>query len=192
MGEAARQDAHRGGDGRSRPSARKRGGGEGGRGALRPARGRPPHSSMEGREAVEPPAGARARGALPPARRPREGDRRRRATDRPSRRRSGRDGAVPSVARVRGRRTARHGADDHPRRHDDRPAAHRAQKARPHRLRPRRAARRSSTTRPTPTRGSRAPACARFLPGSARKASTPRLSIGWRAAPAKPSRRSRI
>ena len=50
---------------------------------------------------------------------------------------------------------------------------------------PTRAARRSSTTHPISTRASRAPACARFSRVSARRALTPRRSIGSRAARAK-------
>src|SRR5271165_6397862 len=135
MGQAARRHAHRGGDRRSWASARRRRGGEGRRQALRPARARASDACMEGRETGEPPAGAGARGALPPARRPREGDWSRCAAHRASCRRSGGDGAVPTVARLWRRGSARYGRNDNARRHADRPAAHRPQKERPRRLR---------------------------------------------------------
>ena len=52
--------------------------------------------------------------------------------------------------------------------------------------------RRSSTTPPMSTRASRARACAPFLRDSTRRALTPKRSIGWRAARARPRRRWRI
>ena len=76
-----------------------------------------------GRQADDPRAGAGARGALPPARRLRAGDRRRAVLDRPSRRRSGGDGAVSPLARLGGRGPARHGRDEPAQRRHDRAAS---------------------------------------------------------------------
>ena len=75
------------------------------------------HSDLGWRKACDAHPGAGAGGALRPARRACRADRRRRADDRPPRRRPGRNHPVPPAARQQYRRARRHGL-----RHAPRPA----------------------------------------------------------------------
>ena len=157
----------------------------------RKTRRRPCNAGLDGAKPSSPAAGARARGALSALDRPRAGDRRRRDRDRPSRRRSGRDRALPPDARLGRGGSRRHGSFDRARGHHDRKAFARRREGRPRRLLPVARGWPSSTIRPTPTRVLRAPACGRFSPASTRRDSTPKGSRGSPAARRKRTRRLR-